>query len=177
LPRAAAAAESVLTEREGLVRPGAKRVPEKPLAAGITEIKPQRAGAVVKERGKILFLHPLEQVVHVFQVIVTCSGVVPATEFVRLTLNRREHRDFDDMPQANMGIDRPLTEITGIMQHLSPPGLGGGERSVAIAGAGESTATGEQRSSEFDGILQERQVFLDGEISGSSRGQQPAAAT
>jgi len=36
-----------------------------------------------------------------------------------------------------MGINRSLTEITGIMQHWSPPSLFGGERSVADFGGGE----------------------------------------
>jgi len=81
----------VLAERQRLIWLRTKRVSQEPLAAALAEIKAKRAGAIVEESSQILLLHPFKQVVHVFEVIVTRSDVIPVTAFVGFPFNRWEH--------------------------------------------------------------------------------------
>lgn len=82
---------SVLTERESLVGLRTQWIPEEPLATALAKIKSKRAGAVIEESSQVLFFHPLKQVVHIFEVIITRSDVIPLTVLVGFTVDRREH--------------------------------------------------------------------------------------
>ena len=86
-----ASPRSVLAERESLVRLRTEWISKEPLTAGLAKIKSKRASAIIQESSQVLFFHPLKQVVHVFKVIVTRSGVIPVTGLVAFTFDGREH--------------------------------------------------------------------------------------